>query len=178
MAEKKSYYEQLKDTRWQRKRLEIMERADFLCQWCHAGEGATLNVHHTHYDKGAAPWEYPSESLLCLCEDCHKKAHVMWEEMNKLVSRLATTVYGSELETVIGYAKSALADYERCYDRVDDFEFTESQALGVSHFFGIRPDLVFSSEHKTTATRMWDLARARGYRFRATWERIINGGAV
>jgi 5-methylcytosine-specific restriction endonuclease McrA len=35
---------------WQKKRLEVMQDAHFLCQEC--GEGQkTLNVHHTYYLK-------------------------------------------------------------------------------------------------------------------------------
>jgi len=65
-----AYWEQLKDPRWQKMRLEVMGRADFKCEQC--GDGSnTLNVHHSHYEKGCAPWEYPPESLHCLCEKCH-----------------------------------------------------------------------------------------------------------
>lgn len=35
-----------------------------------------LNVHHTYYIKGKAPWEYEDDALITLCEDCHKKAHL------------------------------------------------------------------------------------------------------
>lgn len=34
-----------------------------------------LNVHHTYYIKGKAPWEYEDDALITLCEDCHQKAH-------------------------------------------------------------------------------------------------------
>lgn len=32
----------------------------------------TLNVHHTFYISGWAPWDYPLESLLVLCDFCHE----------------------------------------------------------------------------------------------------------
>lgn len=45
-----TYYEMLKDPRWQKKRLEIMERDEFACRDCGDKE-STLNVHHTYYEE-------------------------------------------------------------------------------------------------------------------------------
>jgi hypothetical protein len=66
-----TYSEKLRDPRWQRKRLEILSRDEFACRKCHDNE-TTLNVHHTFYQSGLNPWEYPDESLFTLCEDCHE----------------------------------------------------------------------------------------------------------
>lgn len=65
-----AYIELLKDPRWQKKRLEIMERDDWKCTMCE-DEGRTLHVHHCYYERDKMPWEYPSRSLVTLCEDCH-----------------------------------------------------------------------------------------------------------
>lgn len=72
-----SYEEKLKDPRWQKKRLEIMERDKFTCQVCERGinDGTPLNVHHLVYDKEKEPWEYASSDLITLCERCHQKVH-------------------------------------------------------------------------------------------------------
>lgn len=64
-----TYAEKLKDPRWQKKRLEILERDGWACRDC----GATtrqLQVHHVRYEKGE-PWDTPSEFLLTVCEPCH-----------------------------------------------------------------------------------------------------------
>lgn len=75
------YGELLRDPRWQKKRLEIMNRDNFTCQVCGLTEGRLLNVHHLWY--GPTPWDIPNNLLLTLCEDCHKKE----ESVNdKLVS--------------------------------------------------------------------------------------------
>jgi hypothetical protein len=42
-----------------------------------------LNVHHTYYQSGKKPWEYPDESLITLCNPCHRKTHEE-EEINFL----------------------------------------------------------------------------------------------
>jgi hypothetical protein len=74
MAAKKSYFEKLKDPRWQKKRLEILNAADWRCELCHA-EDQTLHVHHKTYLKGREPWEYERDQLVALCEECHESTH-------------------------------------------------------------------------------------------------------
>ena len=65
-----SYSDKLKDPRWQKLRLEIMQRDQFTCKHCRSTE-KTLNVHHHAYKKGAAPWDYNHDWLITLCEECH-----------------------------------------------------------------------------------------------------------
>lgn len=73
-----TYAEKLKDPRWQRKRLEIMERDGFKCRRC--GEKTkTLHVHHVAYLRGKAPWEHPDTGMLTLCEGCHAIAETTAE---------------------------------------------------------------------------------------------------
>ena len=67
-----NYRALLRDPRWQRKRLEVMRRADFRCEDC-GSERRTLNVHHERYD--GLPWEARDEDLACLCESCHRRRH-------------------------------------------------------------------------------------------------------
>lgn len=56
------------DPRWQRKRLEIMDRDGFSCVAC-SDKSSTLNVHHKRY-RGEL-WESPSDELQTLCDGCH-----------------------------------------------------------------------------------------------------------
>lgn len=64
------YLELLKDPRWQKKRLEVFERAGWACQCC--GEKTKpLHVHHLVYS-GGKPWEADGDSLECLCWVCHE----------------------------------------------------------------------------------------------------------
>lgn len=70
-ARKESYLEKLRDPRWQKKRLEILDRDGWACQRC--GETTkTLHVHHRLYHEGYDPWDYDQHELLTLCEDCHE----------------------------------------------------------------------------------------------------------
>lgn len=65
-----AYMEKLRDPRWQKMRLEIMQRDDWECKRCKNRE-QTLNVHHRWYESGKEPWDYPADALVTLCEDCH-----------------------------------------------------------------------------------------------------------
>lgn len=71
MASYRTYREKLLDPRWQRKRLEVLNRADFSCRRC-GTRTETLHVHHGYYEKDVEPWDYPMDSLHCLCEFCHE----------------------------------------------------------------------------------------------------------
>jgi len=66
------YLQKLRDPKWQRRRLEIMQRDEFACTKCD-DTTSTLNVHHKYYRFGAEPWEYPDEALVTLCETCHQE---------------------------------------------------------------------------------------------------------
>jgi hypothetical protein len=72
---KVSYSEKLKDPRWQKKRLEVLQRDGFACVACLATE-KTLHVHHCCYTGKMDPWDYESPLLITLCEKCHADVNV------------------------------------------------------------------------------------------------------
>lgn len=80
-----NYWIKLKDPRWQKLRLEAMQKADFCCERCGDGE-ETLNVHHKEYFKGREPWEYHIEQLGVICESCHEYLHSMEDFLKKVCS--------------------------------------------------------------------------------------------
>jgi hypothetical protein len=67
-----TYQKQIKDPRWQKRRLEIMERDEFTCQSCF-NKKDTLNVHHRIYYKDRDLWDYNDDELETLCDRCHKR---------------------------------------------------------------------------------------------------------
>jgi cytochrome c553 len=67
-----TYREKLLDPRWQKKRLEILDRDEWMCMKCGDMEN-TLHVHHQMYFFGVDPWDYPEGLLITLCESCHQK---------------------------------------------------------------------------------------------------------
>ena len=68
----KTYSEKLKDPRWQKKRLKILNRDKFTCKLCGDTE-TTLHVHHKEYISGNDPWDYPNKLLVTICGHCHNE---------------------------------------------------------------------------------------------------------
>ena len=67
--------------KWQKKRLEIMQRDGFKCQHC-GEEDNTLVVHHRYYIKDRDIWDYDNTSLVTLCKSCHDEVHIKSEDEN------------------------------------------------------------------------------------------------
>jgi hypothetical protein len=91
-----------KDSRWQKLRLEIMERDNWTCQSCFkSGEGVTLNVHHAYYESGKAPWEYDESVLITWCEECH----TTFSKLKNILLKKLIVENGVELmQELCGYA--------------------------------------------------------------------------
>lgn len=107
-----NYTELLKHPNWQKKRLEIMHRADFRCEICGDNENM-LQVHHLKYRKGAKPWEYGDEELACLCESCHEGIHKDKKIINQIIER-------SELRDIC-FLRSVVRGWSMAYqDFFDD----------------------------------------------------------
>lgn len=70
-----SYNELLRHPKWQRRRLEIMQRDEWKCRSCTETE-KELHVHHLRYTSNK-PWEEPDEHLITLCDSCHKAYHYL-----------------------------------------------------------------------------------------------------
>lgn len=80
------YSDKLRDQRWQEKRNIIRERAHYKCQDCNSKNN--LEVHHCYYKFGLEPWQYPLDSLRCLCSNCHKKRGMIEMEVRARMADL------------------------------------------------------------------------------------------
>lgn len=65
-----TYAEKLRTPRWQKKRLEILQRDGFACLRC-KDEKEQIQVHHKKYLRGRDPWDYEDSNFESLCETCH-----------------------------------------------------------------------------------------------------------
>ena len=75
---KSEYDRLLHEPQWYEFRQKIIKQHGNKCDWC--GTRYRLQVHHKYYlktpdNKHVEPWDYPDNAMMCLCEDCHKKAH-------------------------------------------------------------------------------------------------------
>lgn len=98
-TERKSYAELLKDPRWQKRRLQILEAHNWRCEDCGRGD-KTLEVHHCHYIKAfrQEPWRYEGDLLMCLCSDCHEFRQEREEAMHVHLAQVMRSVPIKELE--------------------------------------------------------------------------------
>jgi 5-methylcytosine-specific restriction endonuclease McrA len=94
-----TYLDQLRDPRWQRKRLGILNAANFKCENCGSPDNE-LNVHHSGYLKGQPAWEHPDELLHCLCRDCHKDRQQIEESLKLEMMKRLRKVPNERLKSV------------------------------------------------------------------------------
>jgi 5-methylcytosine-specific restriction endonuclease McrA len=96
----KTYSEKLRDPRWQKKRLLILDRDEWCCQQCFDGD-STLHVHHRRYRTGAEPWEYEDADLVTLCETCHaKEGRTRKAAETRLLEALRRRFLAPEIDTL------------------------------------------------------------------------------
>lgn len=94
------YAQKLLDPRWQKQRLEILNRDKWACQICFDSE-STLHVHHRWYQQGCDPWDYPPECLVTLCETCHEFESDHRRAMEQLlISALQKHYFSGDVETL------------------------------------------------------------------------------
>lgn len=93
----KSYSEKLKDPRWQKKRLEMLESSGFRCESCGDTE-EELHVHHVYYKKDAMPWDYTDDAYMVLCTKCHNKWHNLKTALDHMFCKMGT----DQLHEVVG----------------------------------------------------------------------------
>jgi len=114
-----TYSELLKDPRWQKRRLQILEKDNFTCQVC-GDSTKTLHVHHMCYHRGMYPWDYSDEILITLCEECHKREEELKKEpINDQAQHLLHNWINEILtETLVAlwYSKNRLATIKKIID--------------------------------------------------------------
>ena len=112
-----AYADLLKDPRWQKKRLQILELDAWRCRHC-GDDKNTLHVHHLYYEKGLDPWEYPDSALVTYCENCHKMcAEIKWQRA--LLDLNFTEFDLLDLASILNYRKQkgdyTHRNYIACY---------------------------------------------------------------
>lgn len=106
------YIQKLKDPRWQKRRLEILERDNWTCQLCE-DKDSTLTVHHRYYEKGKDPWDYPDKCLTTLCETCHEDETRILAQAPELLNIIRRSLWGVDLESLaVAMAHHGDFDYE------------------------------------------------------------------
>ena len=107
-----TYKEKFKDPRWQKKRLQILERDLFACKLC-SDTTSTLHVHHRYYEGYKDPWDYNNSCLITLCESCHEIEETSIKQYYELFyETLRKSIFMSddwrEIAAAIHYSKTNL----------------------------------------------------------------------
>lgn len=147
-----TYAQKLKDPRWQKARLEVLNRDGWSCQCCGDSEN-TLFVHHGYYLFGVEPWDHPPESLHTLCEDCHAmadsvredlkvRAGTLWIEiqfaLNEMLTAMASRMNGDVLCVIGELARDDFFNdvcemaHNSIKKRADELKQKQSQTEGVN----------------------------------------------
>jgi 5-methylcytosine-specific restriction endonuclease McrA len=106
-----TYSEKLRDPRWQKKRLEVMERDGWRCLDC-SSENKQLQVHHCVYSK--EPWDVDPKYLMTLCEDCHTERQWLEHDAKMMIGQISR---GSNIQR-LGKIVAGLA--QACYATPDN----------------------------------------------------------
>ena len=100
------FKEQYKHPQWQKKRLEALEDAEYVCQRCF-DSGRQLHVHHRQYFKGRMVWEYKTSELEVICDSCHSEAHADLDYLKEVLSVLPTECLPEIASLIKGFASVA-----------------------------------------------------------------------
>lgn len=114
----KTYYEKLKDPKWQKMRLKILERDNFSCCRC-GNQDETLNIHHIQYKKVTNPWDYPNNYLLTLCEKCHEEEEFYIDLYKEVIVDLYNKGFDSQDLLLLMHATLWLVKF--CKDKDRDY---------------------------------------------------------
>lgn len=130
----KSYSEKLKDPRWQKKRLEILERDEWACQVC-GDDKSTLNVHHKKYLRKKEPWDYPSDLLVTLCVDCHEKEKEFLEAyLSDLCEMLKETFLSADIADLArGFSQIKIIQHHEVDSTVIGWALQNEDAMRALH---------------------------------------------
>lgn len=93
-----TYSEKLQDPRWQKKRLQVMNRDQWACVHCNQSEN-TLTVHHCRYS--GEPWDIDDQFLMTLCMDCHKTRQEAENDAKLMVAQISSLMGPNEFHEFV-----------------------------------------------------------------------------
>lgn len=116
-----NYSEKLKDPRWQKKRLEVMQRDNFTCVKC-GEDKIQLQIHHLKYEN--EPWDVHFDFLQTLCKYCHEVVEFCKYNNINIISMKSRTARAGHKSYVIktvsdeGFTQVLLLDNSNGYFQV------------------------------------------------------------
>jgi hypothetical protein len=161
MAKWQDYAAMKLDPRWQRRRLEIMQRANFACEIC-KDEKTTLEIHHRIYRRGHAFWEYGDHELSCVCSPCHAQLTAAVDRLKEACISLDANF----LLEVAGYARGLALERRILFDEqpalTPGFLFDSADWCGIANALGLdtHSDLCSADTTEADLVAAYKAARA------------------
>lgn len=137
MPAQPSYSDTLRDPRWQRRRLEEMQRASFACECCQASH-RELHIHHLMYR--GEPWEVPAGWLEVLCNRCHHWREA-WNRLNGRSFASTRTLMDDERTARTRSVWAAREEYLREHGRAEYMHFRRRQRAAQRKFAAYTAEL-------------------------------------
>lgn len=153
-AAQSEYSKKLLDPRWQKRRLQVLDRDGWKCAQCERGD-LTLHVHHRLYERGRDPWEYEDGMLVTLCERCHG-----WEYQHRreAEAELLSTIAGRFWVTDV-------LDLAVCLSSVPESVSNEEVIVALTHLLGSEAEIRAAVDRRNMKLdARIAAARARVYR--------------
>lgn len=142
------YSDKLKDPRWQKKRLEILEDREWTCENC-GNRDKELHVHHKHYEYNKDPWNYDDNRFFVFCKNCHSEWHGAKKELDKIIGNIGSS---ANIERIIGYAL-VMGEGDVFPSGIDNNFFKH---CGMADFFRTKVDVISDIEKEATG-KSWPL---------------------
>ncbi len=119
-----TYSQKLRDPRWQKKRLQILERDNWTCQSCQSTT-KNLQVHHLVYKK-IDPWDYADVCYQTLCEDCHGIRQELTDKMVDAIRLRIKNLSTEDLEKRAMKEMGSAMDEDEFFDAHMAFSLEEA----------------------------------------------------
>jgi hypothetical protein len=144
------YKEKLNHPKWQKRRLEIMQKADWKCEKCGC-DSEQLHVHHTDYKAGGPnPWDYEDQYLQCICATCHTLSHI---ERGRILKFIGLEAPQPEIRYLLGD--------KSLHDQLKDIDIAFEEMCKSPPTFPAEPDYAYMLLKRRT--KIQQQLREQGY---------------
>lgn len=139
-----TYAEKLQDPRWQKKRLEVLQRDHWTCKLCGDAE-STLHIHHIKYNNN--PWDADLDDLITYCKHCH--AIIEYNKKQEKIIPYQVRKYfldDDSLKLILLYGDENKEDYVDFYkylpnNKLEYLTSVSAVTIGrINHFFRLIND--------------------------------------
>ena len=107
------FKEGFKSPKWQKLRLEVLDRDGWKCVRC-GDDKSQLHVHHPVYNPDFIyPYSYSAQELVSLCDGCHEDEHLVLKvnQAEVLLCLVRVGYYGAyDLEDVMSFLNTFKGD--------------------------------------------------------------------